>query len=181
MERPRRTGRGASSAELHGPRELSARLPAPFEVPIGRQDSPYDAEDACTACLTHLQRPSRMSAARERQSQGGPTRVRRAFRDDPLGWQSHPDDPASCLSALGRSLTCWCSASPAGERQTYHPLNMPAVGKIASGSSLLWSGTTRQPSGPRADGLYGSGVMDSPSVSGSGPTAFRRTAATGDA
>ena len=59
---PFRTGRVASSAELHGPREPAARLPAPFEVLTGLKEEPDDAGKACTACMTHLQATSRMSA-----------------------------------------------------------------------------------------------------------------------
>ena len=46
FERPRRTGRDASSAEVHGPRELASRLPPPFEVLIGRKEEPDDAAKA---------------------------------------------------------------------------------------------------------------------------------------
>ena len=59
---PFRTGRVASSAELHGPREPAARLPALFEVLKGLKEEPDDAGKACTACMTHLQATSRMSA-----------------------------------------------------------------------------------------------------------------------
>ena len=59
---PFRTGRVASSAELHGPREPAARLPALFEVLTGLKEEPDDAGKACTACMTHLQATSRMSA-----------------------------------------------------------------------------------------------------------------------
>ena len=59
---PFRTGRVASSAELHGPREPAARLPAPFEVLTGLKEEPNDAGKACTACMTHLPATSRMSA-----------------------------------------------------------------------------------------------------------------------
>ena len=59
---PFRTGRVASSAELHGPRELSARLPAPFEVLTGLKEEPSDAGKACTACMTHLPATSRKCA-----------------------------------------------------------------------------------------------------------------------
>ena len=40
---PFRTGRVASSAELHGPREPAARLPALFEVLKGLKEEPNDA------------------------------------------------------------------------------------------------------------------------------------------
>ena len=59
---PFRTGRVASSAELHGPREPTARLPAPFEVLTGLKEERNDAGKACTACMIHLQATSRMSA-----------------------------------------------------------------------------------------------------------------------
>ena len=57
-----RTGRVASSAELHGPREPAARLPAPFEVLTGLKEEPNDAGKACTACMTHLPATSRKCA-----------------------------------------------------------------------------------------------------------------------
>ena len=59
---PFRTGRVASSAELHGPREPAARLPAPFEVLTGLKEEPNDAGKACTACMTHLPATSRKCA-----------------------------------------------------------------------------------------------------------------------
>ena len=55
-------GRVASSAELHGPCEPAARLPALFEVLTGLKEERNDAGKACTACMTHLQATSRMSA-----------------------------------------------------------------------------------------------------------------------
>ena len=59
---PFRTGRVASSAELHGPREPAARLPALFEVLKGLKEEPSDAGKACTACMTHLPATSRKCA-----------------------------------------------------------------------------------------------------------------------
>ena len=62
FEGPFRTGRVASSAELHGPREPAARLPAPFEVLTGLKEERNDAGKVCTACMTHLPATSRKCA-----------------------------------------------------------------------------------------------------------------------
>ena len=59
---PRRTGRVASAAGLHGPGEPAARLSAPFEVLTGLKEERNDAGKACTACMTHLQATSRKCA-----------------------------------------------------------------------------------------------------------------------
>ena len=87
-------GRDVSSAEVHGPRELASRLPPPFEVLIGRKEEPR-----CRQGLIGLPDPPLATVENQRcgkvHSQRELARVRRAFRDDALGWQSHPEDPAS--------------------------------------------------------------------------------------
>ena len=72
---PFRTGRVASSAELHGPREPAARLPAPFEVLTGLKEERNDAGKACTACMTHLPATSRKCAEPWCILKAGPARA----------------------------------------------------------------------------------------------------------
>ena len=65
------TGRDVSSADIHGPREPASWLPPLFEVVIARKEEPDEADNALSAFLTHLSRPSRVfAAARSIRSEG---------------------------------------------------------------------------------------------------------------
>jgi hypothetical protein len=60
-----------SLADVHGPREPASWLPPLFEVVIARKEEPDEADNALSAFLTHLSRPSRVfAAARTIRSEG---------------------------------------------------------------------------------------------------------------